>query len=58
MSKVIEFFWEPGSPYTYLAAQQIDALAREHGSTVAGKPFRRGNVFAERPVQHPGTIPE
>lgn len=58
MSKVIEFFWEPGSPYTYLAATQIEALAKETGSTVAWKPFLLGKVFEARNMKLPASIPQ
>lgn len=53
----IEFFWEPGSPYTYLAATQIGALARGHGLDVDWKPFLLGKVFQERKMTLPAAIP-
>jgi 2-hydroxychromene-2-carboxylate isomerase len=53
----IEFFWEPGSPYTYLAATQIGALARDHGLEVDWKPFLLGKVFQERKMTLPAAIP-
>ncbi|MEK6806622.1 MAG: 2-hydroxychromene-2-carboxylate isomerase [Pseudomonadota bacterium] len=58
MSKVIEFFWEPGSPYTYLAATQIEALAKDAGCTVAWKPFLLGKVFEARKTTLPAAIPQ
>lgn len=57
MSKVIEFFWEPGSPYTYLAATQIEKLAAETGATVKWKPFLLGKVFEARKTMLPAAIP-
>lgn len=58
MSKQIEFFWEPGSPYTYLAATQIERLAAETGCTVAWKPFLIGKVFEARKMLLPASIPQ
>ena len=57
MSKQIEFFWEPGSPYTYLAATQIGRLAAECGATVVWKPFLLGKVFEARKTTLPAAIP-
>lgn len=58
MSKVIEFFWEPGSPYTYLAATQIERIAAANGATVAWKPFLLGKVFEARKMTLPAAIPQ
>lgn len=57
MSKTIEFFWEPGSPYTYLAATQIEALARDCGARVQWRPFLLGKVFEARGMKLPASIP-
>lgn len=57
MSQVIEFFWEAGSPYTYLAATQVEALARETGAAVQWKPFLIGAVFKARGTTLPAAIP-
>ena len=57
MSTQIEFFWEPGSPYTYLAATQIGKLAAEHGATVKWRPFLLGKVFEARGTKLPAAIP-
>ena len=58
MSKQIEFFWEPGSPYTYLAATQMERLAAETGATVRWKPFLLGKVFEARKMTLPAAIPQ
>lgn len=57
MSRQIEFFWEPGSPYTYLAATQIGKLAAECGASVAWKPFLLGKVFEARKTTLPAAVP-
>lgn len=58
MNKTIEFFWEPGSPYTYLAATQIEALAKDCGASVVWKPFLLGKVFEARKTTLPASIPQ
>jgi 2-hydroxychromene-2-carboxylate isomerase len=57
MSKQIEFFWEPGSPYTYLAATQVEKVAAECGATVKWRPFLLGKVFEARKTMLPAAIP-
>lgn len=57
MSKQIEFFWEPGSSYTYLAATQIEKIATDCGATLAWKPFLLGKVFEARKTSLPAAIP-
>ena len=53
----IEFFWDSASPYTYLAATQIEALAARHGATVQWKPFLLGKAFEASGNKAPATIP-
>ena len=57
MTQAIDFFWEAGSPYTYLAATQIEALATECGATINWKPFLIGAVFKARGMTLPAAIP-
>ena len=45
MTKRVEFFYDVGSPYTYLAATQIDAIGKRHGAEVVWRPFLLGGVF-------------
>ena len=45
MSKTIEFFWDPASTYSYLAATQMETFAAQHGATVVWKPFLLGKAF-------------
>jgi 2-hydroxychromene-2-carboxylate isomerase len=42
---LIEFFWDPASPYTYLASTQIEKLAADCGAQLRWKPFLLGKVF-------------
>lgn len=41
----IEFFFDIGSPYSYLAATQIEGLGARSGATVLWRPFLLGGVF-------------
>jgi 2-hydroxychromene-2-carboxylate isomerase len=53
----IEFYWDSASPYTYLAATQIEALAARHGARVVWKPFLLGKAFEATGNRAPATIP-
>lgn len=44
-SRIIEFFWDAASPYTYMASTQIEGIAERSGATVAWKPFLIGAAF-------------
>ncbi|HEX4895444.1 MAG TPA: 2-hydroxychromene-2-carboxylate isomerase [Solimonas sp.] len=55
--KTIEFFWDSVSPYTYLAATQIEALAARHGATVVWRPFLLGKAFEATGNRPPAQIP-
>lgn len=57
MSQTVEFFWEPGSPYTYLAATQVEKVAAANGGKVVWKPFLLGKVFEARGMKMPASIP-
>ncbi|MBL8839267.1 MAG: 2-hydroxychromene-2-carboxylate isomerase [Alphaproteobacteria bacterium] len=45
MPQPVEFWFDFSSPYGYLAAQRIDAIAARHGRDVAWKPFLLGVAF-------------
>lgn len=47
MAAPIQFYFEFSSPYGYLAAEKIEALAAKHGREVDWKPFLLGPVFKE-----------
>ncbi len=55
MAETIEFYFDFSSPYGYLAAQGMDALAAEVGCTAVWKPFLLGALFKEtgsQPLLH------
>ncbi len=45
MSKTIEYFFTPVSPWAYLGHDRFVALARQHGATVVVKPMDMAKVF-------------
>ena len=46
MSKTVEYFLSPQSPWSYLGHQRLVDLARETGAQVELKPFDLGKVFS------------
>ena len=57
MSKSVEFFYDFGSPATYLAHTQMPALAERTGASVRYRPMLLGGVFKATGNQSPITIP-
>ena len=53
----IEFFWDAASPYTYLAATQVGALAARAGVAVNWRPFLLGKVFEATGNRMPASVP-
>ena len=47
MSDPIDFYFDFSSPYGYLAAQKIDALAAKYGRAVDWRPLLLGAVFKQ-----------
>lgn len=45
MDTPIDFYYDYSSPYGYLAAEQIEAVAARHGAAVAWRPVLLGAVF-------------
>ena len=57
MNKQVDFFFDVGSPASYLAWTQIGAMAREAGATVVYKPMLLGGVFQATGNASPATVP-
>lgn len=53
----IDFFFDAASPYTYLAATQIDDIAARHGRSVVYKPMLLGKVFEATGNRMPAAVP-
>jgi 2-hydroxychromene-2-carboxylate isomerase len=45
MAKVIDYYFTPGSPWTYLGHERFVALARKHGCEIRLKPMDLGTIF-------------
>ncbi len=56
-TKTIEFFWDCGSPYTYLASTQIEKLAQAAGADLRWRPFLLGGAFQATGNRMPAAIP-
>jgi 2-hydroxychromene-2-carboxylate isomerase len=41
----LDFFWDFSSPFAYLAATRVDALARRTGAVVTSRPLLLGGLF-------------
>lgn len=45
MSRLVDYYFTPVSPYSYLGHDRFVALARRHGAAIAVKPIDLGRVF-------------
>jgi 2-hydroxychromene-2-carboxylate isomerase len=45
MSKVVDYYYTPASPWTYLGHQRFEEIARRHGATIQYKPVDYGKIF-------------
>jgi 2-hydroxychromene-2-carboxylate isomerase len=57
MRKTVEFYFDVGSPASYLAWTQLPGLCRELGSELVFKPMLLGGVFQATGNASPGTVP-
>ena len=57
MTKQVEFFFDFGSPTSYLAYTQLPKIASECGAEIAWRPMLLGGVFKATGNQSPVTIP-
>ncbi len=55
--KTVEFFFDFGSPTTYLAHTQLPRIARETGATLVYRPMLLGGVFKATGNASPVTVP-
>ena len=55
--KTLEFYFDFGSPASYLAYTQLPALCRETGAALVWKPMLLGGVFQATGNHSPATIP-
>jgi 2-hydroxychromene-2-carboxylate isomerase len=57
MAQQVEFFFDYGSPFSYLADTQLAALERRTGATVVYRPMLLGAVLKETGNASPITVP-
>ena len=57
MTKSVEFFFDVGSPASYVAWTQLSALANRTGAELVLKPMLLGGVFKATGNQSPAMIP-
>lgn len=58
MSRTLEFYFDYGSPYSYLADTQVEAVARRAGATLVRKPMLLGGVFKATGNSSPANQPQ
>jgi 2-hydroxychromene-2-carboxylate isomerase len=56
MAKRVDFFFDLSSPYSYMAATQLDGLAARTGAQVDWRPMVLGAVFKETGNRMPATV--
>ena len=56
-NKTIEFFWDVGSPYTFLASTRIEQIAQAGNAQAKWRPFLLGGVFRETGNRPPLEVP-
>ncbi len=57
MHKTVEFLFDVGSPYTYLAYHQLPEIARAQGAGIVWTPILLGGVFQATGNKSPAELP-
>jgi len=57
MARTLEFYFDYGSPYSYLADTQVEAIAQRSGATLERKPMLLGGVFKATGNHSPAELP-
>jgi 2-hydroxychromene-2-carboxylate isomerase len=57
MARTLEFFFDYSSPYSYLACEQVEAVAKRTGAELRWRPFLLGAVFKATGNVPPITTP-
>ncbi|MES2265066.1 MAG: 2-hydroxychromene-2-carboxylate isomerase [Pseudomonadota bacterium] len=55
--KKVEFFFDVGSPYTYLAYHQLPKIAKARNAEIVWRPMLLGGVFQATGNSSPATVP-
>jgi 2-hydroxychromene-2-carboxylate isomerase len=57
MSKTVEFLFDVGSPYTYLAYHQLPKIAKAQGANIVWTPVLLGGIFQATGNKSPAEVP-
>ena len=57
MSKTVEFLFDVGSPYTYLAYRHLPQIALAHGAQIVWTPVLLGGIFQATGNASPAEVP-
>ena len=57
MAGTLEFYFDYGSPYSYLADTQVESIAKRTGATLVRKPMLLGGVFKSTGNHSPAGLP-
>src|SRR5450830_926031 len=57
MGKQVEFYFDVGSPYSYLAYKALPGIAAAHGAQIVWRPMLLGGVFKATGNHSPAEIP-
>jgi 2-hydroxychromene-2-carboxylate isomerase len=57
MARTLEFYFDYGSPYSYLADTQVEAIAQRTGAALERKPMLLGGVFKATGNHSPAELP-
>jgi len=56
MARTLEFYYDYGSPYSYLADTQVETIAKRAGASLVRKPMLLGGVFKATGNASPMTV--
>ncbi|MDP1751752.1 MAG: 2-hydroxychromene-2-carboxylate isomerase [Reyranella sp.] len=56
MTRTLEFYYDYGSPYSYLADTQVEAISKRAGAALVRKPMLLGGVFKATGNTSPMTV--
>lgn len=56
MARTLEFYYDYGSPYSYLADTQVETIAKRAGTALVRKPMLLGGVFKATGNASPMTV--
>ena len=56
MARTLEFYYDYGSPYSYLADTQVETIAKRAGAALARKPMLLGGVYKATGNTSPMTV--